>query len=99
MGGRQRREILPEGQMQAREGAPRTSEGEGGRDGGEPCHPGPRRSPISVFRHWPEAVSQIRLQSKTSCEEKEVTAGGLRVLNQTASEGTRFPALSRSLGP
>lgn len=30
---------------------------------GPPASRSQRYSPISVFRHWPEAVSQIRLQS------------------------------------
>ena len=47
--------------------------------------PSPAASPISVFRHWPEAVSQIRLQSKNKkqfrSQSEPVTAGSAWILS------------------
>lgn len=34
-----------------------------------------RHSPISVFKHWPEAVSQIRLQRKNSSKFLQSESG------------------------
>lgn len=63
------------GGKSSRRGRPRTEKGAPGTSEESPR--GQRGSPISVFRHWPEAVSQIRLQSK-QVVKKQVTASGVR---------------------
>lgn len=54
------------------EGGAGEEQGQGPSRGGPPQTQPPRKephSPMSVFRHWPEAVSQMRLRSK---ENKKV---------------------------
>ena len=82
-------EEAPPGGKASEDGGP----GAGRAATAEPGSPGPQHSPISVFRHWPEAVSQIRLQSENDSSNSRCGWAASYLLRLSSQHVASMPRL------